>query len=107
MYIVVDWAGSTTDKRFTSSYCSFVGGNLVTRRSKKQNVVARSSVEAKLKVLVHGICEGMWIDRIFEELKCLQRHLYEFIVIIRLLLLTHNPVLHDRATHIEVDMNFI
>ena len=44
-YIVADWAGSVTD-RFTSRWCTFVGGNLVTWRSKKQSVVATSSVEA-------------------------------------------------------------
>jgi len=39
----VDWAGSVVDRRSTSRYCSFVGGNLVTWRSKEQSVVARSS----------------------------------------------------------------
>lgn len=39
-----DWAGSIIDKRSTSGYCAFVGGNFVTWCSKKQNMVARSSV---------------------------------------------------------------
>ncbi|XP_048420050.1 uncharacterized mitochondrial protein AtMg00810-like [Pyrus x bretschneideri] len=30
-----DWAGDVTDKRSTSGYFTFVGGNLVTWRSKK------------------------------------------------------------------------
>ena len=30
-----DWAGSVTDRRSTSGYCSFVWGNLVTWRSKE------------------------------------------------------------------------
>ncbi|KAI3472876.1 hypothetical protein Pfo_031027, partial [Paulownia fortunei] len=36
------------DRRSTSGYCTFVGENLVTWRSKKQSVVARNSVKAEL-----------------------------------------------------------
>ena len=57
------------DRRSTSGYCSFVSGNLVTWRSKKQNVVARSSAEAEFRAVAHGICEIMWIIRLLEELK--------------------------------------
>ncbi|XP_070002188.1 secreted RxLR effector protein 161-like [Nicotiana sylvestris] len=39
-FIDVNWAGSLNDRRSTSGYCTLVGGNLVTWRSKKQNVVA-------------------------------------------------------------------
>jgi hypothetical protein len=42
-YTDADWAGSTDDRRSTSEYFTFVGGNLVTWRSKKQNVVLRLS----------------------------------------------------------------
>lgn len=35
VYIDADWAGNITDRRSTSDYCTFVGGNLVTWRSKK------------------------------------------------------------------------
>lgn len=46
-YIDVDYASSVMDRRSTYGYYTFVEGNLVTWRSKKQNVVARSSVESK------------------------------------------------------------
>ena len=46
IYTDADWAGCSDDRRSTSRYCSFVWGNLVTWKSKKQPVVSRSSAEA-------------------------------------------------------------
>ena len=46
-YCDVDWAGSPADRLSTSRYRVFIGGNLVSYKSKKQDVVARSSVEAE------------------------------------------------------------
>ncbi|CAL5365181.1 unnamed protein product [Camellia sinensis] len=63
-----DWAGSIEDRRSTKGYCTFVWGNLVTWKSKKQNVVARSSAEAKFRDVAQEICEGLWLRRILEEL---------------------------------------
>lgn len=69
VYTDTDWASSTTDRHSTSGYCTFIGGNLVTWRSKKQSVVARSSAEVEFRSLAHGICEAMWIKRLLEDLK--------------------------------------
>uniref|UniRef100_F6I6R9 Protein kinase domain-containing protein n=1 Tax=Vitis vinifera TaxID=29760 RepID=F6I6R9_VITVI len=76
-----DWAGSIEDRRSTSGYCTFVFGNLITWRSKKQNVVARSSAEVKFRSIAHGICEVLWIKRVLEELK----------ITIHPLAMIHNP----------------
>ena len=51
------WARSVVDGKSTSNYCTFVWGNLVTWRSKKQSDVARSSAEAKYRAMNLGICE--------------------------------------------------
>ena len=47
-YTDADWAGSE-NRRSTSGYFTYVWGNLVTWRSKKQNVVSRSSAEAEFR----------------------------------------------------------
>ena len=54
-----DWAGAKEDRKSTTGYCTFVWGNLVTWRSKKQSVVSRSSAEAELRAVAQGICEGL------------------------------------------------
>ncbi|XP_038990562.1 secreted RxLR effector protein 161-like [Hibiscus syriacus] len=59
LYTYADWAGSVSDRRSTSGYCSYMWGNLMTWRSKKQSVMARSSTKAEYRALSHGICKGI------------------------------------------------
>ncbi|CAL8174271.1 unnamed protein product [Prunus armeniaca] len=67
-YTNADWASSITNRRSTSCYFTFVRGNLVTWRSKKENVVSRSSAEAEYQGMAHGVCELLWIKRLLTEL---------------------------------------
>ena len=59
-----DWAGDVTDMCSTSGYFTFVGGNLVTWRSKKQKVVSRSSAEAEFRGMAHRTCEVLWLHKL-------------------------------------------
>ena len=68
-YTDADWAGSSSDRKSTSRYCTSLGGNLITWRSKKQTVVARSSAKAEYRAMAHTSCELMWINHLFEELR--------------------------------------
>ncbi|KAE8717060.1 hypothetical protein F3Y22_tig00110065pilonHSYRG00307 [Hibiscus syriacus] len=67
--VTCDYAGFIVDRRSTSRYCTFFGRNLVTWRSKKQNVVARSSAKTKFRAMALGICELLWLNITLEDLK--------------------------------------
>ena len=62
-----DWAGNIIDRKSTSGYFTFVGGNLVAWRSKKQKVVALSSTEAKFRGMTKGLSELLWLRNLLSE----------------------------------------
>ncbi|XP_038902408.1 secreted RxLR effector protein 161-like [Benincasa hispida] len=67
-HINSDWARSFIDRKSTSRYCTFVWGNLVTWRSKKKNVVAKSSAEVEYRAMSLGICAEIWLKKVLFDL---------------------------------------
>ncbi|RVX11614.1 Retrovirus-related Pol polyprotein from transposon RE2 [Vitis vinifera] len=103
-----DWAGSVTYRRSTSGYCSFVWGNLVTWRSKKQSMLARSSAKAEFRAMAQGIYEGIWLNRLLEELRVPLKHpMVLYCDNQAAISIAKNPVHHDRTKHVEIDRHFI
>ena len=108
VYIDADYAVSIIDRKSTSGYCMFLGGNLVTWRSKKQNVVPRSSAEAEFRAMVQGLCELLWMRIILNDLKvACEEPMILYCDNKSAISIAHNPVQHDRTKHIEIDRHFI
>ncbi|XP_068329675.1 uncharacterized mitochondrial protein AtMg00810-like [Pyrus communis] len=60
-YTDADWEGNSLDCKSTRGFCTFVGGNLVTWRSKKQSVVARYSAKVEYRAMASTVCELFWL----------------------------------------------
>ncbi|RVW51632.1 Retrovirus-related Pol polyprotein from transposon RE1 [Vitis vinifera] len=103
-YTDADWVGSPTDRCSISGYCVFIGGNLISRKSKKQDVVARSSAEAEYRAMALATCELIWLKHLLRELRFGKDEQMKLICDNQAALhIASNPVFHERTKHIEVD----
>ncbi|KAM1225355.1 hypothetical protein ACFX2G_045082 [Malus domestica] len=102
------WAGNITYRQSTSGYFTFVGGNLVTWRSKKQKMVVLSSAKAEYRGMAKGVCELLWLRRLLEELGWPSMSASNLFCDNKAAIdISHNPIQHDRTKHVEVDRHFI
>nr|GEY62864.1 hypothetical protein [Tanacetum cinerariifolium] len=80
-YSDVDWDGCPTTMRFTSSYCVFLGNNLLSWSAKRQPTLSRSSVEAEYRDVANVVAETCWLRNLLVQ--------------------------HQRTKHIEIDIHFV
>lgn len=107
-YTDSDWAGCSNSRKSTTGFCILLGDSLVSWKTKKQQVVARSSAEAEYRAMALTTCEVTWLTHLLKDLgisslspvdlKCDNQAALSIAV---------NPVHHERTKHVEVDCHFV
>jgi hypothetical protein len=86
----------------------FLGDNLISWFSKRQNTVSRSNAEAEYCAVANGVAEATWLCQLLLELHApLRRATLVYCDNISAVYMSSNPVQHQRTKHIEIDLHFV
>ncbi|KAK1650776.1 hypothetical protein QYE76_068581 [Lolium multiflorum] len=107
-YSDADWAGCPDTRKSTSGFGVFLGNNLVSWSSKRQNTVSRSSAEAEYRAVANVVAESVWLRQLLHELhQPIASATVVYCDNISATYLSSNPIQHQRTKHIEIDLHFV
>ena len=103
-----DWARDPTDHRSTTGYCFLLSSSLISQRSKKQTLVARSSTKAKYCAFTDTTFELLQLRWLLKDLGVFTSSTTPLYCDNQSAIhITHNDVFHERTKHIKIDCHFI
>lgn len=108
VYSDADWVGCSDTWKSTSGYAVFLGDNLVSWSSKRQNTVSRSSAKAEYRAVANAVVEASWLRQLLQELHAPLRHaVLVYCDNTSTVYMSSNPIQHHRIKHIEIDLQLV
>lgn len=95
-------------RHYTSRYCVYLGENLISWSSKRQQTISRSSAEAEYRGVANTVAETCFLRNLLLELHFpIKKATLIFCDNVSSVHLASNPIKHQRTKHVELDLHFV
>lgn len=106
-YCDADWASNIDDRKSTSNGCFFIGKNLVSWLSKKQNSISLSTTEVEY-IAVGGCCtQPLWMKLMLLDYGIPRDTMTLYCDNVSAINISKNLVQHSRTKHIYIRHHYI
>jgi len=103
-----NWGTCIDSRQSITCYYFFIGSSLISWKTKKQNIVFRSSSEAEYRALASTTCELQWLTYLLKDLKVpFSRPPAPYYDNQSALYIVANPVFHERTKHLDFDCHLV
>ncbi|XP_019093242.1 PREDICTED: uncharacterized protein LOC109129447 [Camelina sativa] len=102
-----DHAKCPSSRRSLTSYFIQLGGSPLSWKTRKQDVVSRSSTEAEYRAMADTVSEILWLRQLLPFLGIQVTAPITVYSSLSAIMLAANPVFHARTKHVGTDCHFI
>lgn len=106
-YSDADWVGNLNDRRSTTGGCFYLGENLISWHTKKQNSMSFSSTQSEYIAAGSVYTQLIWMTKMLNDYGIDAKSYKLYCDNKGAIDLSKNPVSHSKAKHIGIRHHFI